>query len=98
SGTVDLIYLDPPFNSNQDYNVLFTEHGKRSVAQIKAFGDTWEWDDAAVKCYDEVVGAGGRVAVALTSLMKLLGESDMMAYLANMAPRLVELHRVLKQT
>jgi site-specific DNA-methyltransferase (adenine-specific) len=55
--SVDLVYLDPPFNSNQDYNVLFAEQdGSRSAAQIKAFGDTWRWDEAAAKVNREVVG------------------------------------------
>jgi len=60
--TVDLVYLDPPFKSNQDYNVLFAEQdGSRSAAQIKAFGDTWQWDRAAAEAYQEVVERGGRV-------------------------------------
>jgi len=64
--TVDLVYLDPPFNSNQDYNVLFAEQdGSRSAAQIKAFGDTWRWDQAAAAAYQETVEQGGRVADAL---------------------------------
>ena len=60
--TVDLIYLDPPFNSNQDYNVLFAEHGTRSKAQITAFADTWQWDAGAAEAYEEIVEAGGKVA------------------------------------
>lgn len=95
--TVDLVYLDPPFKSNQDYNVLFAEQdGTRSAAQIKAFGDTWRWDQAAVAAYEEVVEAGGRVADAMRAFRTFLGHSDMVAYLAMMAPRLVELRRVLK--
>lgn len=95
--SVDLIYLDPPFKSNQDYNVLFAEQdGTRSAAQIKAFGDTWQWDQAAVAAYEEVVEAGGSVADAMRAFRTFLGASDMMAYLAMMASRLVELRRVLK--
>ena len=95
--TVDLVYLDPPFKSNQDYNVLFEEQdGSRSAAQIKAFEDTWRWDQAAAAAYHEVVEAGGRVSQAMQSFRTFLGESDMLAYLAMMAPRLVELRRVLK--
>jgi len=98
-GTVDLVYLDPPFKSNQDYNVLFAEKtGKRSSAQIRAFEDTWQWDDTADRAYAEVVEAGGKVSQALQAFRTFLGENDMMAYLAMMAPRLVELRRVLKPT
>jgi len=96
---VDLIYLDPPFKSSQDYNVLFAEaNGTKSRAQIKAFTDTWRWDQGAEEAYLEVVEAGGKVSDAMQAFRKLLGENDMMAYLAMMAPRLVELRRVLKAT
>lgn len=95
--SVDLVYLDPPFNSNQDYNVLFREHsGEEAAAQIKAFSDTWRWDTEAARSYQETVEAGGRVADALSAFRTFLGTSDMMAYLAMMAPRLVELRRVLR--
>lgn len=97
--SVDLVYLDPPFNSNATYNVLFAEQdGSRSAAQIKAFGDTWVWDQAAARAYEETVEAGGAVARALQAFRTLLGDSNMLAYLAMMAPRLVELHRALKST
>ena len=97
--TVDLIYLDPPFNSNATYNVLFAErNGSQSAAQIKAFGDTWHWDEAAAAAFHEVVEAGGKVSQAMQAFMTLLGGNDMLAYLAMMAPRLVELRRVLKPT
>lgn len=99
SESVDLIYLDPPFKSNQDYNVLFAEQdGSRSAAQIRAFEDTWHWDQAAATAYHEVVESGGKVSEAIQAFRKLLGESDMLAYLAMIAPRLVELRRVLKST
>jgi DNA modification methylase len=95
--TVDLIYLDPPFNSDRDYNVLFAEQdGKRSAEQIKAFEDTWRWDQTAAAMYEEVVERGGRVSRAMQSFRSFLGDSNMMAYLSMMAPRLVDLHRVLK--
>lgn len=95
--SVDLVYLDPPFKSNQDYNVLFEEqNGSRSAAQIKAFGDTWRWDSSAAQAYQEVVEKGGRVSDALQAFRKFLGDTDMLAYLAMMAPRLIELQRVLK--
>ena len=97
--SVDLVYLDPPFNSRQDYNVLFAERdGTRSSSQIKAFEDTWEWNMDAEAAYQEIVEAGGRVSDVMRAFRTFLGHSDMMAYLAMMAPRLVELRRVLKVT
>lgn len=97
--TVDLVYLDPPFKSNQDYNVLFAEHtGERSASQIRAFEDTWRWSMEAEGAYRDVVEQGGKVADAMRAMRIFLGESDMLAYLAMMAPRLVELRRVLKPT
>lgn len=99
SESVDLVYLDPPFNSNATYNVLFAEHtGEKAASQIKAFEDTWSWDEEAARTYFETAQAGGEVANALRAFYTLLGESNMMAYLAMMAPRLVELRRVLKPT
>ena len=97
--SVDLIYLDPPFNSNASYNVLFAEHdGTRAAAQIKAFGDTWRWDESAARAYEETVEGGGKPSQAMQAFRTFLGESDMLAYLAMMAPRLIELRRVLKPT
>lgn len=99
AASVDLIYLDPPFKSNQDYNVLFAEQdGTRSAAQITAFEDTWGWDAAAAHDFEEVVRAGGRPAEVLSAFMTFLGPSDMLAYLSMMAPRLVEMARVLKSS
>lgn len=97
--SVDLIYLDPPFNSNQDYNVLFTQQdGAQAAAQIKAFEDTWKWDQSAARLFEETVEGGGRVSLVLQALRRFLGETDMLAYLSMMAPRLVELRRVLKES
>jgi adenine specific DNA methylase Mod len=97
--SVDLVYLDPPFNSNTSYNVLFAEKdGTQAAAQIKAFGDTWRWDEGAARAYEGIVEAGGRVSDAMRAFRTFLGDSDMTAYLAMMAPRLVELRRVLKPT
>lgn len=97
--TVDLIYLDPPFKSDQNYNVLFAEQdGTRSAAQIQAFEDTWRWDQSAAAAFQEIVESGGRVALAMMAFRQAIGENDMLAYLAMMAPRLVELRRVLKPT
>ena len=97
--TIDLVYLDPPFKSDQDYNVLFAEqNGSRSAAQIKAFKDTWQWDQSAAAAYRDIVERGGKPSQVMQAFHTFLGESDMLAYLAMMAPRLIELHRVLKDT
>ena len=97
--SVDLVYLDPPFNSSATYNVLFAERdGTQAASQIKAFEDTWRWDESAARAFQEVVEAGGRVSQAMQAFRTFLGDSDMLAYLAMMAPRLVELRRVLKAT
>jgi site-specific DNA-methyltransferase (adenine-specific) len=98
--SVDLIYLDPPFNSRQDYNVLFAEKdGTKSNSQIHAFEDTWEWNLDAERSYQQIVETiGGRTADTMRAFRTFLGNTDMMAYLAMMAPRLVELRRVLKET
>jgi len=96
--SIDLIYLDPPFNSNQSYNVLFAEkNGTQSPAQIKAFGDTWHWDIKAEETYREIVeNLPKEIADLIRALRSFLGENDMMAYLVMMAIRLQELHRILK--
>lgn len=98
--SVDLIYLDPPFNSNRSYNVLFRdESGRESEAQIAAFEDTWHWNRAAERTYHELVTAAPeRVSNMVAALRQLIGTNQMMAYLVMMAARLVELHRVLKPT
>ncbi len=97
--SVDLVYLDPPFNSNATYNVLFAQKdGKQSSAQIQAFEDTWQWDEIAIHTYTNEVEKGGAIADALRAFYLILGDSNMMAYLTMMAPRLKELRRVLKPT
>lgn len=98
--SVDLIYLDPPFNSNASYNVLFKgPQGNESAAQIEAFDDTWSWGDEAEAVFGEVMRSGnGNVAEMLRAMRSFLGDNDMMAYLTMMAVRLLELHRVLKDT
>src|SRR5579859_8020737 len=98
--SVDLIYLDPPFNSNRNYNVLFKdESGTDSEAQITAFEDTWHWNHVAEQTYDELVTqAPDNVSKMIASLRDFIGANQMMAYLVMMAIRLVELHRVLKST
>jgi site-specific DNA-methyltransferase (adenine-specific) len=97
--SVDLVYLDPPFNSAATYNVLFRERsGEESSAQITAFEDTWHWGMEAEAMYHDVVTDGGKLADLLQAFRGFLGPNDMMAYLTMMAPRLRELHRVLKPT
>lgn len=100
SESVDLIYLDPPFNSNASYNVLFkAPSGAQSQAQIEAFDDTWHWNESAERAFDEVLTGGhSDAAIMLKAMRSALGENDVMAYLAMMAVRLIELHRVLKPT
>ena len=102
--SVDLIYLDPPFNSNANYNVLFREKdSSESAAQIQAFEDTWHWNEPTARQYDEIVIEGPpRLASLLQAMYQFLAPkgrgNDMMAYLTMMAARMVELHRVLKPT
>src|SRR6185312_17152033 len=97
--TVDLVYLDPPFQSGKNYNLLFRrEDGSRPEALKHAFTDTWHWDAAAAAAYGSVMAAGGRVAEVLESMQRLLENTPMLAYMSMMAIRLVELHRVLKPT
>jgi site-specific DNA-methyltransferase (adenine-specific) len=87
--SVDLVYLDPPFNSNASYNVLFkAPSGEGSQAQIEAFEDTWHWNDSAEKAFDEVVtGPHSDASIMLRAMRSALGENDMMAYLTMMAVR-----------
>jgi DNA modification methylase len=102
SELVDLIYLDPPFNSNKAYNVLFKNPaGDAAKAQIQAFDDTWTWTPEAEEQYGELVQGGllpANVADALRAMHQILGKSDLFTYLLMMTPRLCELHRVLKPT
>ena len=104
--SVGLIYLDPPFNSNRNYNIIFKdESGQSSDAQIVAFEDTWHWGPSAESAYGYLTNTaqhGGRVAdnvsTLLDSLVSGLGKNQMTAYLVEMSMRLIELHRVLKPT
>ncbi|MGI9061919.1 MAG: DNA methyltransferase [Ktedonobacteraceae bacterium] len=97
---VDLVYLDPPFNSSRSYNVLFKdEHGIESESQITAFEDTWHWNLETMQAYNEMLtNAPDHIGRMISSLHEFIGENQMMAYLVMMAARLVELHRVLKPT
>ena len=101
AASVDLIYLDPPFNSNRSYNVLFKdESGRDSEAQITAFEDSWHWGRSTEDLYHELLkDAPDRIARVLAALIESLGRTNQIcAYLVMMAARLIELHRVLKPT
>ena len=100
SESVDLIYLDPPFNSKANYNILFRSlAGGGSEAQVEAFEDTWHWGQEAETAFDQVLRSGNTVAADLLRAMRpFLGDNDLMAYIDMMAIRLIELHRVLKLT
>ena len=101
--SVDLIYLDPPFASQATYNLLFrSPAGQQSQALIEAFEDTWHWTTGpggAAEAFEQVIRSGNtNAADMLRAMRSFLGDNDMMAYLAMMAIRLIELHRVLKET
>jgi site-specific DNA-methyltransferase (adenine-specific) len=97
--TVDLVYLDPPFNSAQSYNAFFSEKdGSAADSQIRAFEDTWHWDIETRKAYDAITEQPGKVSDVMQAFYTFLGGNDMMAYLTMMSSRLVELRRVLKST
>ena len=97
--SVDLVYLDPPFNSAQNYNAFFEEKdGTAAAAQIQAFKDTWDWNTESQAAYEDLSLRADKLGSVMRAFMEILGPSDMMAYLAMMAPRLTELRRVLKKT
>src|SRR5438874_2221711 len=98
--SIDLIYLDPPFNSKRDYNLLFkSPKGHESEAQIEAFEDTWHWNTQSEQEFEELLQQPNTdVSAMMQALRGFLGENDLMAYLTLMANRLLELHRVLKPT
>ncbi|MBK7612429.1 MAG: restriction endonuclease [Dermatophilaceae bacterium] len=99
--SVDLVYLDPPFNSNRKYSLLFKEKsGHASRAQMEAFDDTWTWDQDAEAVYLDLLNGSAPLKVkdALEAMRRLLGDNDVLAYIVMMTARLVELHRVMKPT
>ena len=98
--SIDLIYLDPPFNSNATYNVLFKEPtGEPSQAQITAFDDTWHWGIESERTFQEIImHAPVNIAELITAFRNFIHQNDMMAYLVMMCIRLLELRRVLKPT
>lgn len=97
--SINLIYLDPPFNSNQIYNVIYNEtNGTPSQSQIKAFEDSWKWDEKTALSYQEIVeGGNNKIARTMIAFREMLGECNLFAYLTMMVPRIVEMHRVLKR-
>ncbi len=98
--SVDLVYLDPPFNSKADYNILFREPmGEQSRARITAFGDTWHWTGESEKTFQEMLDtAPANVVEMMRAFLNFIGRNDVMAYLTMMCIRLIELRRVLKTT
>jgi site-specific DNA-methyltransferase (adenine-specific) len=99
--SIDLIYLDPPFNSKRDYNVIFREAtGALPASQMQAFEDTWHWTEETARALDELKESPHfEIAALIEQFQKVLGKrNDVTAYLAMMAPRLIDLHRVLRQT
>jgi site-specific DNA-methyltransferase (adenine-specific) len=98
--SVDLVYLDPPFNSKRDYNVLFkTPKGQSSDAQITAFEDSWVWGDQAEREFTELLHqCNTDVCDMIRNMRQFLKDTPIMAYLVMMTNRLIELHRVLKPT
>lgn len=97
--SIDLVYLDPPFNSAKSYNLLFEyQDGTKTAGQQKAFDDTWTWNLQSARLYEEVVSGGGQPSAMLRGMREMIGTSDMLAYITMMTPRLIELHRVLKST
>ena len=101
--TIDLCYIDPPFNSKRNYNQIYNNIGKEDKAQAQAFVDTWIWDDEAVRGYNEIVTNSGnrftKQSIKLISgLEGVLGQGSLLAYLVSMTLRIAEIHRVLKPT
>ena len=101
SESVDLVYLDPPFNSNRKYSVIFGNDtaADDATAQVEAFDDTWHWNNSTEALFrDILMSAPEKVSDAMQAFRTLLGTNDALAYLTMMAPRLVEMHRVLRKT
>jgi DNA modification methylase len=101
--TVDLCYIDPPFNSQRDYNQIYNNIGEEDQAQAQAFTDTWVWDEIAIAGYDEIIAnEKGRFTPQVVELIKglhsVIGDGSLLAYLVSLALRVTEIHRVLKST
>jgi hypothetical protein len=94
----DSIYLDPPFNSSRQYSLLFKQHkGQDSPAQIMAFEDTWTYS-GLIHAEFRNDKRNAKLFELVDSLYRILLDSEMMAYVLMMAPRLLELHGKLKKT
>lgn len=101
SETVDLVYLDPPFNSNRNYKIVFRGcENLKADTRLPAFEDVWKWDDATETLFEELVRErrGQKIAETLSGLLNVVGRDRLMAYLVNITPRLVEIHRLIKRT
>ena len=101
--TVDLCYIDPPFNSKRNYNQIYNNIGTEDRAQAQAFMDTWTWDDQAIQCHQEILNNTNQVQTAqsialVSSFEKVLGKGSLYAYLVSMTARIAEIHRVLRST
>jgi DNA modification methylase len=101
--TVDLCYIDPPFNSQRNYNQIYNNTGGEDRAQAQAFVDTWTWDEQATEGYEEIITNGRGLYTEQTielikGLMNVLHRGALLAYLVSMTRRIVEIHRVLKAT
>ncbi len=99
SETVDLVYLDPPFNSNRNYKIVFRgPTGLKPKAHLPAFEDVWVWDDVSETLIEELMRERGNqaIGVAVSGLLQVIGRDRLMAYLVNMTLRLIEIHRLLK--
>ncbi|PIP50932.1 hypothetical protein COX11_01405, partial [Candidatus Berkelbacteria bacterium CG23_combo_of_CG06-09_8_20_14_all_41_73] len=100
-GCIDLVYLDPPFNSNRNYNILYREGLIDSPAQVQAFEDSWHWTHEAQHIFEELVGVKSsktkinqKISDLMLALEKMVGKNDVLAYLTMMTIRLIELRRV----
>ena len=94
--SVDLVYLDPPFNSETSYNILFkTPDNIKSQAQITAFEDTWHWTDESEMTYSQLLNSEPGISSVIKGMREAIGINDLMAYLVMMTIRLIELSRVL---
>lgn len=104
--SIDLIYLDPPFQSGKDYNIIFRpgrSEAKGATAQVETFEDTWKWGDEPELEFEGLIKGtitqekpNQKLIELIKAMRNYLGECSMMAYLCMMAPRLLEMQRVLK--
>ena len=96
--SIDLVYLDPPFNTNRDYHLPFQENDSKTGKNRKAFSDTWKWDKTSEHALTRIKGSYPELYSLLKGLVNGLGNTPVAAYLVMMTPRLLEIHRVLKAT